>query len=163
MESMTEIVLYILLQKTFGPEAGGVFGWVLLCTTLPWTKPFWRKCYLWDRPRGDSSWCLAPHAVVLIGLWRALSTAQSLHRRSSCPSQVHPLFLYLPCRNSLHCGVFAGEMLGRDGREVLKCSWALKTAAQNLTAHFKSGFGHLKSPLGQWLILWHCTSCCSCT
>lgn len=26
MESMTEIVLYILLQKTFEPEAGGVFG-----------------------------------------------------------------------------------------------------------------------------------------
>lgn len=65
MESMTEIVLYILLQKIFEPEAGGVFGWVLLYAALPWTEPFWRKCYLWDRPRGDSSRCLVPHAVAV--------------------------------------------------------------------------------------------------
>lgn len=64
MESMTEAVPYTLLQETFEPEAGDVFGCVLLCAALPWTEPFWGKCYLWGRPGGDSSRCLPPQAVT---------------------------------------------------------------------------------------------------
>lgn len=64
MESMTEAVPYTLLQESFEPEAGAVFGCVLLCAALPWTKLFWGKCYLWGRPGGDSSRCLPPQAVT---------------------------------------------------------------------------------------------------
>lgn len=65
MEAMAGAVPHTLLQETFEPEAGGVSGCVLLCATLPWMKPFWRKCYLWGKPGGDSIRCLPPQAAAV--------------------------------------------------------------------------------------------------